>query len=47
MPPDEAAYDRALTLIDAILDETRGAPAREDAIHPLTDLLPCFTEFPA
>lgn len=36
---NEADYDRALALIEAILDETRDTSAREDAMHPLADLL--------
>ncbi|MDR2875493.1 MAG: transcriptional regulator [Methylobacillus sp.] len=39
----EADYDRALFLIEAILDETRDTPAREDAAHPLADLLDLLT----
>lgn len=39
----EADYDRALALIEAILDETRDTPAREDAMHPLADLLDLLT----
>lgn len=40
---NEADYDRALMLIDAILDQTRDTPAREDPIHPLADLLDLLT----
>src|SRR5690606_5910419 len=40
---NEADYDRALTLIEAILDETRNTPSREDATHPLADLLDLLT----
>ncbi|AOB29696.1 hypothetical protein AKI39_01880 [Bordetella sp. H567] len=40
---NETDYDRALTLIEAILDETRDTPAREDAAHPLADLLDLLT----
>jgi HTH-type transcriptional regulator/antitoxin HigA len=40
---NEADYDRALALIEAILDETRGTEAREDASHPLADLLDLLT----
>jgi HTH-type transcriptional regulator/antitoxin HigA len=36
---NEADYDRALALIGAILDETRGKPVREDPTYPLSDLL--------
>src|SRR3546814_5921960 len=39
----EADYDRALMLIEAILDETRDTPAREDTLHPLADLLDLLT----
>ncbi len=40
---NEADYDRALALIEAILDETRDTPAREDATLPLADLLDLLT----
>ena len=40
---NEADYDRALALIEAILDETRDTPAREDATQPLADLLDLLT----
>jgi len=40
---NEADYDRALSLIEAILDETRDTPTREDASHPLADLLDLLT----
>lgn len=40
---NEADYDRALRLIEAILDETRDTSAREDATHPLADLLDLLT----
>lgn len=40
---NEPDYDRALALIEAILDETRDTPAREDATHPLADLLDLLT----
>lgn len=40
---NEADYDRALSLIEAILDETRDTHAREDAAHPLADLLDLLT----
>jgi HTH-type transcriptional regulator/antitoxin HigA len=40
---NETDYDRALALIGAILDETRDTPAREDATHPLADLLDLLT----
>jgi len=40
---NEADYDRTLALIEAILDETRDSPAREDAAHPLADLLDLLT----
>lgn len=39
----EADYDRALGLIEAILDNTRDTPAREDSTHPLADLLDLLT----
>ena len=39
----EADYDRALTLIEAILDETRDSPDRENPEHPLSDLLDWLT----
>ncbi len=39
----EADYRRALALIEAILDETRNTSAREDASHPLADLLDLLT----
>ncbi|MDR2220464.1 MAG: transcriptional regulator [Methylobacillus sp.] len=39
----EADYGRVLGLIEAILDETRNTPAREDATHPLADLLDLLT----
>jgi HTH-type transcriptional regulator/antitoxin HigA len=39
----EADYDRALGLIEAILDETRDTSAREDDTHPLADLLDLLT----
>ena len=39
----EADHRRALALIEAILDETRDTPAREDASHPLADLLDLLT----
>jgi HTH-type transcriptional regulator/antitoxin HigA len=39
----EADYDRALSLIEAILAETRDSAAREDADHPLADLLDLLT----
>lgn len=40
---NEADYDRALALMGAILDETRNSSAREDATHPLADLLDLLT----
>ncbi len=40
---NEADYDRALALIEAILDETRDTPARDEAMHPLADLLDLLT----
>jgi HTH-type transcriptional regulator/antitoxin HigA len=40
---NEADYGRALALIEAILDKTRGLPAREDPSHPLADLLDLLT----
>jgi HTH-type transcriptional regulator/antitoxin HigA len=40
---NEDDYDRAITLISAILDETRNRPDREDATHPLADLLDLLT----
>lgn len=40
---NEADYDRALALIEAILDQTRDTPAREDVTHPLADLLDLLT----
>uniref|UniRef100_UPI00333FE2FF helix-turn-helix domain-containing protein n=1 Tax=Castellaniella defragrans TaxID=75697 RepID=UPI00333FE2FF len=40
---DEADYDHALALIEAILDDTRDTPAREDPAHPLADLLDLLT----
>jgi HTH-type transcriptional regulator/antitoxin HigA len=40
---NEANYDRTLKLIEAILDQTRNTPAREDAAHPLADLLDLLT----
>lgn len=40
---NETDYDRALLLIEAILHETRDTPAREDATHPLADLLDLLT----
>lgn len=39
----QADYQRALELIEAILDETRGTPQREDAEHPLANLLDLLT----
>jgi HTH-type transcriptional regulator/antitoxin HigA len=39
----EADYERALSLIEAILGETRDTPAREGADHPLADLLDLLT----
>jgi HTH-type transcriptional regulator/antitoxin HigA len=36
---NEADYSRTLAMVEAILDETRNQPAREDATHPLADLL--------
>lgn len=39
----EADYDRALMLIEAILDETRDTSAREDPLHPLADLQDLLT----
>jgi HTH-type transcriptional regulator/antitoxin HigA len=39
----EADYDRALALVEAILDETRDTAAREDGSHPLADLLDLLT----
>ncbi|MDR2837567.1 MAG: transcriptional regulator [Azonexus sp.] len=39
----EADYERALELIAAILAQTRDTPAREDAAHPLADLLDLLT----
>ncbi|MDR2195060.1 MAG: transcriptional regulator [Gallionellaceae bacterium] len=40
---DEEDYERAMTLIAAIMDETRNLPEREDADHPLADLLDLLT----
>lgn len=40
---DEADYNRTLALVEAILNETRNKPAREDATHPLADLLDLLT----
>lgn len=40
---NEADYERTLALIEAILDETRDSPEREDATHPLADLLDLLT----
>lgn len=40
---NEADHARALALIDAILNDTRNSPAREDATHPLADLLDLLT----
>lgn len=40
---NEADYGRALALIETILDETRDTPAREDAMHPLANLLDLLT----
>jgi HTH-type transcriptional regulator / antitoxin HigA len=39
----EADYDRALALVEAIMDVTRGKDAREDAANPLGALLELLT----
>jgi len=39
----EAEYERAIALVDAILDTTRDSPQREDAAHPLMALLDWLT----
>jgi len=39
----EAEYERAIALVDAILDTTRDSPQREDADHPLMALLDWLT----
>lgn len=36
---DETDYERALALVEAIMDATRGSADREDAAHPLSALL--------
>jgi len=35
----ETDYQRAVELVEAILDQTRNSPARENAEHPLANLL--------
>lgn len=40
---NQADHQRALALIQLILDETRGMPSREDAAHFLADLLDLLT----
>jgi HTH-type transcriptional regulator/antitoxin HigA len=39
----EAEYDRALALVQAILNTTRNKPEREDVTHPLNALLAFLT----
>ncbi|WP_174839728.1 helix-turn-helix domain-containing protein [Solimonas terrae] len=39
----EADYDRALAIVEAIMDATRGKPERENAKHPMNALLDLLT----